>query len=255
MIARYLVSLAFLMCVAPIAHAQNVVWKPLYPKPPYDRVDWTLTVLELSDKRSFYYWAFQDGFVGGGVFYFGLQPYGACPGGGNCKMALFSFFGRGSTSTSRNCKPGADNGPGMSCHIRYNWRIGAPYRFSIRLAATDPTGRTETWTGTVTDMNSGRITEIGNWTLPGQNSAAPGLIGAEALSFTEYYRTPKNGCAAQPYAKVEMSVPTGYRGATPDQGGVQSTNPSKNCAESVHFSLRPNEAAPTSVAVETGSVR
>lgn len=251
-IVECVVILVFLVGVAPSARAQSIVWDPLYPKVPFDGIDWTLIVFELSNKQSFYYWAFQDGFAGGGIFYFGLQPYGACPGGGNCKMALFSFFGDGATSTSRNCRPGADNGPGMSCHIRYNWHFGVPYRFSVRLSATDSRRGTKTWTGRVTDTHAGKATEIGNWTIPGQKSAMPGLIGAEAVSFTEYYITPKGGCAVQPYAKVEMSVPTFYRGSTPLQGGVRKTNPSKNCPENVHFTLEPNTAAPTSVIAETG---
>jgi hypothetical protein len=80
---------------APKAMGQaHVLWDPLYAKPPYDRMEWTLTVRELSNQRSYYYWAFQDGFVGGGVFYFGLQPYGGCPvKKSNCKVALFSFSG------------------------------------------------------------------------------------------------------------------------------------------------------------------
>jgi hypothetical protein len=204
-----------LVALAPSAMAQGgVTWDPLYAKPPYDRLEWTLTVQELSDMHSYYYWAFQDAFVGGGLFYFGLQPYGGCPiKPGNCKIALFSFFGDGATSTSPHCRPGADNGPGMSCHLAYDWSMGVPYRFAIQLSATDPSGKTETWTGTVTDTRTGEVSEIGNWTFPGQKTAAPGLIYGQPVSFVEYWIMPKGGCSAQPYAKVTMSVPTGSRGA------------------------------------------
>ena len=233
----------------------SVVWDPPWPKPPYDRLEWTLTVLSLSNDHSFYYWAFQDGFVGGGVFYFGLQPYGGCPDkqGEHCKMALFSFFGTGATSTFPHCRPGADNGPGMSCHIAYKWRKGVPYRFTIQLSATDPVGKTETWTGTVTDTKSGKVSEIGNWTIPGQKDATPGLLGGEEISFVEYWIQPKGGCLAQPYARVAMSVPTGYIGQTAFPGGVHRTSPAKSCESVVTFTSYNEAGGETGVIVETGS--
>jgi hypothetical protein len=98
----------------------------------------------------------------------------------------------------------------MSCHLAYNWQMGVPYRFAIQLSATDPWRKTETWTGTVTDTLSGKISEIGNWTFPGQKSATPGLLDGQPDSFVEYWIMPKGGCSFQPYARVIMSVPTGY---------------------------------------------
>jgi len=251
-IVRELAVLVLLLATAPFAQAQSVVWSPLYAKPPYDRLEWTLTVLELSNRKSFYYWAFQDGFDGGGLFYFGLQPYGACPGGRNCKLALFSFFGKGATSSSKNCRAGADNGAGMSCHIRYDWRFGVPYRFAIQLAARDLKSGTETWTGTVSDANSGRTTEIGAWTFPSQNQAPPGLILGQPVSFVEYYVTPKGGCTSQPYSKVEMSVPTGFHDGTAEHGGLHSTTPSKRCPGLARFTPQPDTDSPSSLVIETG---
>jgi hypothetical protein len=248
-------SSALLARSAPARSGQGgayVVWNPLWPTPQYDRLDWTLTVLDLPDTKSYYYWAFQDGFVGGGAFYFGLQPYGSCPGGGNCKIALFSFFGNGATTSASSCLSGADGGPGMSCHIPYNWSIGVPYRFTIQLTATDAVNNTETWSGTVTDTIAGSSTEIGNWTIPGQNTTVPGLIGTEAVSFVEYYEAVKGGCRQEPYAKVNMSVPTGSSNGTVSEGGVNSTFPTQTCSTSAAFTLLPDATNPTSVTIETG---
>lgn len=254
-IAAWSGAVALLLALGTPAFGQaSVVWDPLWPKSPYDRLDWTLTVLSLSEEHSFYYWAFQDGFVGGGVFYFGLQPYGACPDKKreHCKMALFSFFGTGATSTSANCRPGADNGPGMSCHVAYNWRMGVPYRFTIQLSATDPLRKTETWTGTVTDTRSGKVTEIGNWTFPGQKSDTPGLLGGEEISFVEYWIQPKGGCSVQPYAKVAMSAPTGFIGKKVFAGGVHRTSPAKSCENVVTFTPYNEAGGETGVVIETG---
>jgi len=254
-ISRIGIGCATLVLLSVSARAQgaSVVWSPPWPKPPYDRLEWTLTVLELPQENSNIYWAFQDGFVGGGFFYFGMQPHGGCPGGGLCKLALFSFFGKGATTTSPNCKTGADNGPGMSCHIKYKWRKGVPYKFAIQLSGADPASRTRTWTGTITDRATGVTTEIGNWTIPGQNTFQAGLIGGETVSFIEYYAPLHRGCAAEPYAKVAMSVPTGFREGTPEQGGVSRTSPAKICAEAVKFTPYPDAARPILLQVETGS--
>jgi len=246
------------LCVVALtasAMAQGgVVWDPLYAKPPYDRIEWTLTVQELSDKHSYYYWAFQDAFAGGGIFYFGLQPYGGCPTKpGNCKIALFSFFGNGATSTSPHCRPGADSGPGMSCHLAYNWRMGVPYRFAIQLSGVDPSGKTETWTGTVTDTQSGEVSEMGNWTFPGQKNPVPGLIDGQPVSFIEYWIMPKGGCTAQPYAKVAMSVPTGYREKTVYPGGIHWPNAHKGCESVVTFTPYQDANGQKGLGIETGS--
>src|ERR1035438_7997838 len=162
-----------------------VYWNPIYPTPAYDAYEWTMTVVQLPIVQTYYYWAVQNGFVGGDLFYMGLQPYGACgiTNAGNCKIALFSFFGSGASSTSPNCKPGADGGPGEQCRVVYDWVIGRQYKFLATQTADD--GTLETWTGTVTDTTTGVQTTIGSWSIP----RSEGLIGTQGLSFTEYYRS------------------------------------------------------------------
>src|SRR5579872_4550392 len=143
-----------------------VDWNPIYPSPAYDKYEWTLTVKQLPlVTGTYYFWALQNGFVGStDAFYFGLQPYGSCPSGGFCRMALFSFFGNGASSTSSNCMAGADGGPGESCHIAYNWNVGTPYRFVMKLLSSNST--TETWSASVTDTVAKTTTTIGNWSIP-----------------------------------------------------------------------------------------
>ena len=137
-VAHCSVVLVLITLAASAMGQAHGTWSPLYAQPPYDRLEWTLTVRELSDPHAFYCWAFQDGFLNGGIFYFGLQPWGRCPEKhGTCKVALFSFFGNGATSSSPHCNPGADNGPGMSCHIPYQWRRNVAYRFVIELTGSD----------------------------------------------------------------------------------------------------------------------
>ncbi len=181
-------------------------------------------MLSLPLPDSYYFWALQNGFVGSAdAFYMGLQPYGSCPGGGNCPAALFSFFGEGATSTSPSCVSGADGGPGESCLIAYNWMIGRTYRFTATL--TDSSPSTETWTGTVTDTEAHITTTIGSWTI----LAFEGLIGTQGISWTEYYEPVDGGCAQQPYAKVRFGFPVGFNNLESFKSAVFSTMPGSPC--------------------------
>jgi hypothetical protein len=212
-----------------------VDWDPIYPTPAYDKYEWTLTVKQLPlTTGSYYFWALQNGFIGSAdAFYFGLQPYGSCPGGGFCRMALFSFFGNGASSTSPNCVSGADNGPGESCHVAYNWSVGTAYRFLMKLVSANST--TEEWSATVTDTVAKVTTAIGNWTIP----ASEGLVGTQGIGFTEYYE-PNTTCAAQPLAIVKESVPTGFSNGTAYPGSVRGTQAGSYCTGYTHFTVYAN---------------
>jgi hypothetical protein len=196
-----------------------VSWDPIYPSPAYDTYEWTITVLQLPNAQSYIYWALQNGFVGGDGFYMGIQPYGVCgiTAAGNCKIALFSFFGNGANSTSPNCASGADGGPGESCKIPYSWVIGRAYTLRAKLMAGG--GTTETWTGTITDTTTAVETTIGSWSIP----APDGLIGTQGISFTEYYEPNSGGCSGAPYAAVLWNVPVGYNTRQAYPGSVRST--------------------------------
>jgi hypothetical protein len=41
-----------------------VYWQPISSAPGYDTYEWTITVAELPNQQSFYYWALQDIFTG-----------------------------------------------------------------------------------------------------------------------------------------------------------------------------------------------
>ncbi len=238
-----------------------VYWNPAFPTPAYDAYEWTITVVQLPNAQSYYYWALQNGFVGGDTFsggascpegpcsngfYMGLQPYGTpvapCPGGASgCKIALFSFFGNGASSTSPNCASGADGGPGESCRIIYDWHVGRPYKFVATLTAN--AGGLETWTATVTDTTTGVQTAIASWSIPTSN----GLLGTSGVSFTEYFAAYTGGCRAEPYAEVIWNVPIGYNNGQAYPNTVGSTAPTTLCPGNSAFAI-----SPSSVTVQTG---
>jgi uncharacterized protein (TIGR03437 family) len=221
-----------------------VNWNPIYPTPAYDAYEWTMTVVQLPNVQTYYYWALQNGFVGGGTFYMGIQPYGGCgiTNSGNCKIALFSFFGNGASSTSTSCAPGADGGPGEQCRIPYDWVIGHQYKLRAALTAND--GSTETWTGTIADLTAGTsASTIGSWGIP----ASAGLIGTQGISFTEYYELYSGGCGAEPYAEVIWNTPVGYNKGQAYPGTVRSTEPTTACSSNAAFTINAG-----SVTVQTG---
>lgn len=231
-----------------VSRAQaNASWNPIYPTPGYDTYQWTMTVEQLPIVQSvYYYWALQNGFVGGNAFYMGIQPYGGCgiTNAGFCKVALFSFFGNGASSASSTCATGADGGPGESCRIPYDWVVGHQYKLTAALTSND--GTNETWTGTIADVTAGgAATAIGSWSIPSSN----GLIGAQGISFTEYYDH-TIACSAQPYAEVLWDPPTGFNGGQAFPGTLWYTStvtmPSL-CPQNVGFTIDGN-----SVYVQTG---
>jgi hypothetical protein len=122
--------------------------------------------------------------TGAGGFYFGIQMAGELG-----KTALFSFFGNGATTTSPNCKAGADGDAGMSCHVRYDWQPGRPYTFFIDRESRG--GASVTWRAWLNDDLAGWApTAIGNFTIPDDNGLA-----FPAGGFVEAFRTPGPSCA------------------------------------------------------------
>ncbi|HUB88449.1 MAG TPA: hypothetical protein VMA74_01825 [Dyella sp.] len=198
----------------------------------YDTYQWTVQVQELgSNPRPYWYWAQQSSFNQTGSFYFGLQPNGALPNGQIGQMALFSFFGNGTSSSYSSCVTGADGGAGTSCHIPYAWVIGRNYTFSAQQTATNPLAQTETWTGTVTDGTTGATTVIGVVTVP----SSWGLIAPGNVAWAEWY----NGnisCASRTYISVLYNAPIGYYQGRPYQETVTGTNPGTCATYSINAS-------------------
>lgn len=202
----------------------------------YDTYKWTARVQELgSNPTPYWYWALQSGFnqaaaqTAGAGFYFGLQPNGYLPNGQIGKMALFSFFGSGTSSSHTSCETGADGGAGTSCHIPYAWVTGRDYTFTMQQTATDLLAQNETWTGAVTDDTTGVTTIIGVVNVP----SSWGLIAPGNVAWAEWY----NGnisCASRTYISVLYGAPIGYYQGTPYQETVARTTPGTCATYSVN---------------------
>ena len=220
-------SLLF-FCSAVICLAQNAAQKkdPPYKTPVihfskpsvtgYDKYEWPLQPLELhSSPTPCWFWSQQSAFNHTGVFYMGLQPNGEYG-----KIALFSFFGKGITSSFHACKSGADDGNGMSCHIPYAWEMGHAYRFLVQQTSQGATKGTTTWTATVTDTATNKPVTIGVVSVP----ASWGLIAPGNVAWAEWFRGP-DSCDQRTYFRVRYNSPTGYLKGVAYPESVTGTTP------------------------------
>lgn len=91
--------------------------------------------------------------------YFGIQPQNS-----NGFMAVFSYFGDNASSYHPNCKPGADNGNGMSCHVYFDLVYDRNYTLSMS-RVSENSNNTITWGCHLTD-DFGTNIDIGWWTVP-----------------------------------------------------------------------------------------
>lgn len=183
------------------AHTTPVIY---FTKPSiagYDKYEWTLQPLELHSKpKPYWFWSQQSSFNHTGVFYMGLQPDGEYG-----KTALFSFFGKGTSSSFHACVTGADGGSGMSCHIPYAWKLGHTYRFLVRQTSQDASKATTTWTATIADTATNHPVTIGVVFVP----ASWGWIAPGNIAWAEWFHGP-DPCNQRTYFRVRYGSPTGY---------------------------------------------
>ncbi len=167
-----------------------------------------------------YYWAFYSFFTNAGnnPFYFGLQPLGEYG-----KTALFSVFGSGTSSTYEYCKPGADTGPGTSCHIPYDWTVGNDYDFMVTIAQTG-NGET-TWQAHVYDVQNKETTFIGSVTVP----KSTGIEQGPVVAFDEYFTWMSHPCPTQPFSEILFFTPVYYFKGKPHNSNISSLNLNNNC--------------------------
>ncbi len=208
--------------------AQNVVYElPGKPTPGFDALKFTMRPMTDQLRPNnvpplSYYWAYQDNFVGESknTFYFGLQPDGEYR-----KTALFSVFGQGTSSDPnyKYCKPGADSGSGVSCHIPYEWSVGKDYDFTVTLAQVD--GNKQIWEGRVYDVENNKSTLIGKITV----TSSTGLGKDYHVAFDEYYSYKKYPCPNEPLSEILFFTPTGYYQGTSYPGSIRSLNVNGGC--------------------------
>jgi hypothetical protein len=206
--------------VGPKGGAPHVAWKYAGAHPPgFDTVRITISPQSYAaGNANAIYWAFDSVFQDGSTYYTGLQPNGQYG-----KTALFSVFGPGTTPRAPYCKSGADNGPGTSCHIPYEWQLGREYELVVALVDGDAAWMT--WEGAVFDLTTGERTLIGDITVP----AARGLLRSWwGTTFAEYFHH-IDSCAEQPASEVLFFNPFGYRSGVEYAGEISTMDNGDKC--------------------------
>jgi hypothetical protein len=207
--------------VGPKGGAPHVGWKYEGTLPPgYDAIRATISPQSYAaGAENKIYWAFDSVFQDGQTYYTGLQPNGQYG-----KTALFSVFGPEAYPRTPYCKSGADNGPGTSCHIPYDWQLGREYELTVALVDGD--AQWMTWEGAVFDLTTGERTLIGDITV----AASRGLLkGWWGTSFAEYYKH-IDACTQQPASEVLFFAPFGYRSGHEFAGEVSSLETGDKCS-------------------------
>ncbi|KAI1305588.1 hypothetical protein EDD11_004902 [Mortierella claussenii] len=163
------------------------------------------------------------------VGYTGLQPR---PGanGKNVIHAAFSSFQGGTTSNHRNCRTGADGGPGVSCAVDINGDYSHTYNLVVKNT------RGTTWRGTLVDTMTRKSTVVGEWTLP---SGAGKIVNGQ-VGFVEYYiwnGQPSHTCNSLPFTRATFYNPTsktkGARG-----GQITSVYEYGDCVGKAGYSVK-----------------
>jgi Domain of unknown function (DUF3472) len=206
--------------VGPKGGAPHVAWS--YPeKLPsgFDAIRITMSPQSYAaGTKNAIYWAFDSVFQDDTTYYAGLQPNGQYG-----KTALFSVFGPGTMPRAPYCKSGADDGPGTSCHIPYEWQLGREYELTVALV--DGGGPTTTWEGAVFDLTTGERTLIGDIGVPASRGLLKSWWGS---TFAEYFHH-IDSCAEQPASEVLFFNPVGYRSGVEYPGQVSSLDNGDKC--------------------------
>ncbi|KAF9060395.1 hypothetical protein BDP27DRAFT_1236873 [Rhodocollybia butyracea] len=159
-------------------------------------ITFPMTIVE-ADHISGYYFAQQFSFVGiREIGYTGLQP--RPDSNGNAVLhAAFSSFAAGTTTTDKNCSPGANGGPGVSCSVEWNGVYNRTYNLEVRTTGN------HNWVGTAIDTVTGTEVQIGSWTLP---VISGGILSCQA-GFVEWYAA-EPPCAKLPYQQTIFGDPS-----------------------------------------------
>ncbi|PHH89636.1 hypothetical protein CDD83_5620 [Cordyceps sp. RAO-2017] len=109
--------------------------------------------------------------------YVGLQPDLDGDDGHSRVRAVFSSFINGTKPTHKNCRNGADGGPGVTCNVN----VEVSYSHTLRLNVSTSGGGK--WTGKLVDFKTGRKWVVGEWILPSHFRG----IGHMTTAFIEHW--------------------------------------------------------------------
>ncbi|CAI3959779.1 unnamed protein product [Commensalibacter communis] len=198
--------------------------------------------------KSHYYWANQFFFKGGDGAYIGLQNRS-----GGVKAVNYSIWGASSWKSGK-CNNFGHEGTGVQCELIYPWAVGHAYRLDVSKNGNIVTG-------TVTDLNDNKSTQIAQIEVPstyGKLYASSGFVeeysqGNQQLP-TCYTMGAENAVFKNPIAdNTVVARQTTYTyGACNDPYIVEASCNSSSCQNTINdLKNIPSPFAP-SIAVTNG---
>ncbi|PHH74746.1 hypothetical protein CDD80_2869 [Ophiocordyceps camponoti-rufipedis] len=198
------------------------------PAEGFDDITFPMNIAEAPHKVG-YYFAEQFNFYKiRKPAYIGLQPQ-ADVNGKPMIRAVFSTFQDGSKTANKNCKLGADDGPGVSCAVT----VPASYKDTYHLKVQHVSGTT--WKGLlINNSTGGNEVQIGQWTLPN----AAGKVRKFQAGFVEYFpwNSPKRHlCSDLPKTKVTFGFP--FTSSLKELGFIDKPTEDGDCRGKVAASI------------------
>ena len=205
-------------------HLLDTLWPDLDAAAGYGDISADVTIETDPGEESFYYYSMTGYFPiphtdrlgrSHGIAYAGFQTNGHAGVHDRHvgRMAIFSIWDgtRGVAADDGWATPFMENGIGWSVRAPYRWREGATYR--IRVVRGEREGDERLWSASLTDLASGRETNIGSIAVPA------GMGGLRRpITFHERYGGP-----SQDPSRIEASVAV-FSNVTADGGRVVSRN-------------------------------
>ena len=151
--------------------------------------------------------------------YVGLQTNGSRTDGSTGDTVIYSWWDKTATAANRSvavsgsCKRFGGEGEGVSCRLGMALEPGRAYRFRVsRVLPTE-------WAATITDVQSGVETKIGQIRIVDANADITGMT-----NFIEYYGPKQPTCNDVPFAETKLGPPTvnGSMVLAPGGGAVGS---------------------------------
>lgn len=193
-----------------------------------------MSIQRAPNQRSYFY-AQQFQFMAGAIGYIGARPWM----GQNQLSLAFSVFGKEVKVVSKAlCRPGADDGPGISCSKIVSYQPGKKFYLTVQKSPVHQLR----WRGFFSRSRQGERILIGEWEVPKHW----GNLLNHQRGFVEYYM-PVTSCLQLPKTDVTFYPPVNGRLEKPiikfcelcaQTGGVpmvkENTTP-----DAYHFVIKP----------------
>lgn len=230
----------------------TISWNWAISGVPKEGIDHIVFPVSISDwpNRKEWYIANQFPVSGCSIGYTGIQPISAANGLGGKKTGkaqlIFSSFDKNAKPEHKNCKYGADGGPGVSCAVLFE-NLHSGMNYDLHVEVREEKDR-YIYTGYLMDpdfflgITGGYRNDIGAWSVPASKC---GLIKTSQAGFLEEF---KFKCADSKHIKFTVKAPRD--GSNRGKGTIRGAHSTDKCKA---FNIRCSENGADSSECEAGN--